>query len=213
MRRLARVAVLMLWTAGLSGCLLPGGETVPMHTHVLRLDRPLSVSAGETWRTAAGALVVSAPLAQAGVDSPRMVYLLRPHEVSAYATHQWTDTPARMLVPLLVQALERTGAWKVVVPAPTAVRAEYRLDSELLALEQQFFQQPSRVRLALRARLVELKSRRVLGTRGFEVVEEAPSDDADGGVTAANRAAEKLLDEVAAWAGGCATKQQPSGCE
>ena len=162
---------------------------------------------------AAGALVVSTPLAQAGVDSPKMVYLLRPHEVSAYATHQWADTPARLLVPLLVQALERTGVWRVVVPAPTAVRAEYRLDSELLALEQQFFGQPSRVRLALRARLVESKTQRVLGARGFEVVEEAPSDDADGGVVAATRAAEKLLDALAGWAAGCVGRQQGTGCE
>jgi len=157
-------------------------------------------------------LIVGIPQARAGYDTPRMVYLLRPHELTMYATNQWADTPARMLAPLLVQALEGTGVWKVVVQMPTAIRGDYRLDSELLVFEQQFFQQPSRVRLGLRAYLVDLKSQNVLGVRAFEVTEEAPSEDAYGGVVAANRAAAKLLDELAAWSVACLDRQHLGAC-
>jgi cholesterol transport system auxiliary component len=66
-------------------------------------------------------------------------------------------------------------------------------------LEQQFFSTPSRVRLALRVQLIDLKQQRIIGTRDFEVFEDAPSDDAYGGVIATNRATAKLLEQLAAW--------------
>ena len=41
--------------------------------------------------------------------------------------------------------------------------------------------------------------RSVVGSREFAIREEAPSDDAHGGVVAANRAVEKLLEQVINW--------------
>ena len=105
-----------------------------------------------------------------------------------------------MLAPLLAQAMERTGLWRVVVQTPSTVRADYRLDCENLVLEQEFFSL-SRVRLALHAQLIDVKRQSVMDARDFEVFEDAPSDDAYGGVTAANRAVAKLLGELAEWTG------------
>jgi cholesterol transport system auxiliary component len=144
-------------------------------------------------------LVVSLPRAQAGFDTTRMVYLLRPHEVSYYAFNQWADTPARMLMRLLALAMEKRALWVAVFQMPGPVRPDYRLDSDNLVLEQQFFSKPSRVRLALRAQLIDMKRQTVMDSRSFEIFEEAPTEDAYGGVIAANRAAVRLLDEVAAW--------------
>jgi len=144
-------------------------------------------------------LLVNPPRALAGFDTSQMVYLRRPHEVSYYAANQWVDTPGRMLSSLLVQAMRSTGLWRAVVQAPSAVRADYLLDCDNLVLEQQFFSQPSRVRLALRAQIVETKNHAILGTRYFEIFEAATSDDAYGGVVAANRATAQLLGEMADW--------------
>jgi cholesterol transport system auxiliary component len=146
-----------------------------------------------------GTLLVSLPRAEAGFDTARMAYLRRPHELSYYAFNQWADTPPRMLMGLLAQAMERSDLWRAVVQMPSPVRADYRLDSDNLVLEQQFFSTPSRVRLALRVQLIDLKQQRIISTRDFEVSEEAPSDDAYGGVIAANRATAKLLEQVADW--------------
>jgi cholesterol transport system auxiliary component len=66
-------------------------------------------------------------------------------------------------------------------------------------LEQQFISRPSRVRLALRAQIVDLKKSAILATQYFELFEVAPSDDAYGGVQAANRASAKLITELAEW--------------
>jgi cholesterol transport system auxiliary component len=137
-----------------------------------------------------------------------MVYVKQPFELSYYAVNQWVDAPAYMIAPALVRAMERTGAWKSVVQAPTTVRGHYRLETEQLSLEQQFFESPSLVRIALRAQLLDLRSHAVIGTKWFEVMEAAPSDDAYGGVVAASRASGRLLDDLAMWASACVKRAE-----
>jgi cholesterol transport system auxiliary component len=45
----------------------------------------------------------------------------------------------------------------------------------------------------------------------FEAVEGAPSDDPYGGVVAANRAVDRVLDEIAKWCGENATSRRSEG--
>jgi cholesterol transport system auxiliary component len=104
-----------------------------------------------------------------------------------------------MLQQIMVENLEKSRLWSAVLQAPGSVPAQYRLDCDNLVLEQQFYSRPSRVRLALRAQLIETKSQSVLATRYFELFEPAPSDDPYGGVQAANHASAKLISELAEW--------------
>jgi cholesterol transport system auxiliary component len=181
------------------GCSIGPADRSAPHTYLLNPEFSFKSFSANTGRTGHGTLLVSVPKAQPGFDTPRMAYLLRPHEVSYYAFNQWADTPSRMLAALLAQAMEMTGLWRAVVQAPSTVRAEYRLDCDNLVLEQQFFS-ASRVRLALRAQLIDVKRQSVMDARDFEVFEDAPSDDAYGGVIAANRATARLLAGVVGWA-------------
>jgi cholesterol transport system auxiliary component len=117
-----------------------------------------------------------------------------------------------MLAPLLIQAVERAGSWGAVVQMPSTVRGDYRLDVEHLALQQEFFQQPSQVRLTLRAQLIELQKQCVLGLRKFEVLEDAPSENAYGGVLAANLAVTRLLKQMTDWLNTYLINDVPGTC-
>jgi cholesterol transport system auxiliary component len=183
----------------LNGCSIGPAEKSAPRTYLLDPELSFKSTPANAAGTSLGTLLVTTPRAQAGFDTPRMVYLLRPHEVSYYALNQWTDSPARMLAHPLVQAMESTRLWNAVVQAPSPVLAGYRLDCDNLVLEQQFFSNPSRVRLALRAQLIDVNRQSVMGTRDFEIFEVAPSEDAYGGVVAANRATAKLLEQLAEW--------------
>lgn len=195
-----KVLLLALPTVVLSACAFtPARPLTEPHTYVLSVEPQSLDSAGTPRSSATATLLVTLPQAQAGFDSPRMAYLLRPHEVRYYADSLWADTPARMLARLLVQALERTGTWRAVVLMPTPVRWEYRLDSDDLALQQEFVSKPSRIRVTLHLRLVDQRGQAVVAARRFEIVEEAESEDPYGGVLAANRAVAGLLDQVSKW--------------
>jgi len=149
--------------------------------------------------SAAPTLVVSPPRAAAGFDSQRIIYLRQAHALEHYAYNEWVDTPARMLAPLIVAAVERSAAFRAVVQTPSTVAGDMRLDTEVMRLQHEFLSNPSRVRFTLRAYLVDIATRRVLGSREFEAVAAAPSEDPYGGVIAANEAARAVLDELAAF--------------
>lgn len=184
-----------------TGCpsLRSGSEVV--HTYQLSLDGSHNEA-----RPAGGngpILLVGTPQAEPGFETPRMVYVKRPYELEYFAANQWADTPARMFTPLLVQALSQSGAWRDVVLLPSSVAGDLRLDSYGFALQQEFLQQPSRVRVTSRAQLVDLKQSTIVGMQTFEAIELAPSENAYGGVLAANRAVAVLLGQMASWLQEC----------
>jgi len=165
---------------------------------------PPSFYALESARTAtatspaasAPTLIVNPTTAAAGFDSQRIIYVRETHKLEYFAHSEWVDPPARMLAPLLVAALEGTGAFRAVVPTPSAAAGDVRLDTEIIRLQHEFLTQPSRVRFTLRAHLVDTKTRRVLAWREFDAVADATSEDPYGGVVAANRAVQTVLEEL-----------------
>jgi len=198
-----------VWMAATTGCISSRTDSQPVHTYQLALD-----ASSEEVRSAdlnGPVLLVSPAQPEPGFDTPRMVYLKRAYEVEYYAYNQWAEAPARMFTPLLVHSLARNGVWGAVIPLPGAVRGDFRLDSYGLAVQQEFLQQPSRVRVTVRTQLIDLKESRIVGTRTFEMLEGAPSDDAYGGVLAANRAMAAMLDQIGSWLQGCLRRAPACG--
>lgn len=142
-------------------------------------------------------LAVSMPHARAGFDTAQMVWVQQAHGLKVYSRNRWADTPARMLAPLIAQTLEHAGAFQAVVQTPSAVPAALRLDTELIRLQQDFSVRPSRVQLTLSAQLIDVGTRRVIASAEFDETENAVTEDAYGGVRAANLALERLLARLA----------------
>ncbi len=199
--RLAHVACALL-ALTVAGCLSPRTDSSETHTYQLSLDgRPGEVRPG---KPDGPVLLVSQPQAEPGFESQRMVYVKRPYQLEYYAVNQWADTPVRMFAPLMVQALnQQNDTWRAVISLPSSIRGDYRLDTHGFLLQQEFLQQPSRVRVMVRTQLVDLKELTVLSTRAFEVVENAASENPYGGVQASNRAVAGLLDQINSWLRQC----------
>ena len=148
-------------------------------------------------------LTVNPPSARPGFDTPQIAYVRQAHKLDYYVKNRWADTPSRMLAPLLAQALEQAGSFRAVVRTANPVPADLRLDTELIRLQHDFTAHPSRVELTLRAQLYDVKGRKVLAVREFNAAESATSEDAYGGVVAANRALERVLEQLIEF---CATE-------
>ncbi|MGP1678586.1 MAG: ABC-type transport auxiliary lipoprotein family protein [Burkholderiales bacterium] len=196
---------------GLGGCSTLRQTTTPNPAFYTleRAPATAATAAGSTKAptsalSAAPTLIIDPPHAAAGFDSPRIIYVRETHKLEYFAHSEWVDPPARMLAPLLVAAIEHTGAFRAVVLTPSAASGELRLDTEIIRLQHEFGSPPSRVRFTLRAYLVEDKTRRVLAWREFEAVVPAASENPYGGVVAANRAVQTVLEELAAFCAGAA---------
>jgi cholesterol transport system auxiliary component len=117
-----------------------------------------------------------------------------------------------MLHPLLISSLEHTGSWGAVATASGALRADYRLEVSGLVLVQEFDSTSSHLRLSWRAQVIRLHDGQPVGVRRFETVQAATSDDAYGGVRAANQALATLLGDMSAWVRTCVTNHQKAPC-
>ena len=141
-------------------------------------------------------LIVNPPRAAAGFDSQRIIYVREPHKLEYFANSEWVDPPALMLGPLVVAAVQNSGAFSAVVLTPGAAVGDWRLDTEIIRLQHEFQTQPSRVRFTLRAYLVDSKTRRVLAWREFDDYAPAESENPYGGVLAANLVVQTVLDKL-----------------
>jgi cholesterol transport system auxiliary component len=200
----ALVVWLIAVAAGCAALKPPEAEMVSLYVFDLPAARPSAQTPSRPHNTV---LAVSATRALAGFDTPRMAYATQPFEIDYFAKSRWADAPARMLSPLIVRALDERGEFSAVIHNPGVAAADLRLDTELVRLQHEFLQKPSRVRITLRAQLVNLNDRRVIASREFEEVEPAVADNAYAGVAAANRALERLLTRLAEFCAQAAASQ------
>lgn len=183
----------------LAGLLLAGCASLPAprgnSPNIYVLDARSAVPASAVKHDLV--MAVNMPQARPGFETAQIAYLQQPHELNYFANSRWTNTPARMLQPLLVQALEQSAAFRAVVQTGSAVPADMRLDLELIRLQHDFTAHPSRVQVTLQAQLIDLRGKRVLAVQQFDATENADTEDAYGGVGAANRLVQKVLGQVA----------------
>ena len=197
-----RIIALSLIYVLASGCAVLRPTATPTPPTVYALDSvsqaPARTAPSRT--TAAPVLLVSMPRDVPALDTRHILYIRHPHQLEYFVHSEWSNTPAHMLAPLVAAAMDNSGAFRAVLRAPSAARADLRLDLEVMELQQDFEHTPSLVQFALHAALIDEITRRVVASRHFEIVEVAPSANPYGGVIAANAAVARALDRLAAFA-------------
>lgn len=191
-------ATLLFGTVGCAG-LLPKPPVAPTYYTLDEIPRADGATLQRLPAATASrpTLAVNVPRAAAGYDSTRIVYAREPQRLDSYANSVWIDTPAKMLTPMMVAAIESSGAFAAVVSTPSAARADIELDTQIVRLQHDFSGTPSRVRFTLRASLIDSITRRVLVSREFDSVVSSPSEDARGGVVAAQAAVGGVMAQLA----------------
>jgi len=179
----------------LAACVGPQGKSQDSATYLLSAALPLKPGNAKSTQT----ILVAPMRAHPGFDTPRMAYVREPNQIAYYAYNRWVEAPARMLTPLVTQALDASQGFSAVVQSPGAVHTQLRLETELVSLTQDFSVKPSRMHLVLRAQLVDTQTQSIRGSRSFETQAPAGSEDARGGADAVNRALPEMLGRLAEW--------------
>lgn len=143
-------------------------------------------------------LLVMEPIASPGYQSSKMIYVTVPYELKSFADHRWVAPPSDLLLPLMANRLRAAGYFKAIVTPPFSGAATYQLNTQLLALQQEFLQPNSVVRLVMEVTLINVATGGVMANRVFEITVPA-NNDPYSGVLATNKAAHQLLDQIAAF--------------
>ncbi|MBW8305658.1 MAG: PqiC family protein [Thiobacillus sp.] len=182
----------------LSGCINLGEKTkIPAVVYYV-LNDPVSATDPAPLRADAKTLLVLDTTTGSFYDTDQLVFSRSAGTRGQYQFARWTERPGKRFADLMRTRLDRQGAWNVSA-AGGYVRGDMLLDTELVEFYHDAASEPGQMRLVLRAELVDLKQRALLGRRVFEQQVPLTTYDAAGAAQAANLAVSRALDELSAW--------------
>ena len=182
----------------LTGCINLGEKTkIPAVVYYV-LNDPVSATDPAPLRADAQTLLVLDTTTGSFYDTDQLVFSRSAGTRGQYQFARWTERPGKRFADLMRTRLDRQGAWNVSA-AGGYVRGDMLLDTELVEFYHDAGSEPGQMHLVLRAELVDLKQRALLGRRVFEQQVPLTTYDAAGAAQAANLAVSRALDELSAW--------------
>ncbi len=142
------------------------------------------------------ALLITKPEAMAGYRTEQMLYIKKRFSLSPFAKNAWSNPPADMLYPLLVQRFQDSHAFRAISSSPYADKADYRLDTQLIELHQNFLSKKSTLRFVAKITVTRIHDNRVLASRLLEQNIPCSSNTPYGGVIAANQASSIFVNKA-----------------
>jgi cholesterol transport system auxiliary component len=141
-------------------------------------------------------LYVSPVEAAGGYQTEKMLYIDKTFGLHPFTKNAWVDSPGDMLYPLLVESLQKSGYFKAIVSKVYAEYFDYRLDTYLLKLQQNFTKKPSQLELSVKVVVTDVKHNKPLRSRIIHVKALCPMNTPYGGVIAANKATLALTAQI-----------------
>lgn len=141
-------------------------------------------------------IFISAPIATTGYQTEQMLYVSKPFELSAFTKNSWVGDPASMLSPLIVQSLQSSKYFFAVTSIPYADKSDFRLDTQLLTLQQNFLVRPSVLDFIVKNVVTDTKNSQVIASRIFTYHMPCSIDAPYGGVLAANQVTKQYTKQL-----------------
>lgn len=196
-RRVLRAALVLPLAGVLAACDLavPGQGPLP---DLYRLT-PKSTFAPDL-PTVEWQLLLEPPLTNASIDTTRIGLQRSSTSVEYYARANWSDRAPQMIQTLMVESFENSGRIVAVGRDSVALRADYILKSDLREFQAEYLGGNNpQVHVVIIARLVKMPRRSIIGSKKFEAVIAAESDNMDAIIAAFDEALGKVLKRLVEW--------------
>lgn len=148
-------------------------------------------------------LLVEAPVASAGIDTPRIAVARSPTSIDYFADVSWADRAPNMIHGLIVQSFEDSGRIVSVGRDTVGLRSDFVLKTELRDFQAEYATPashfPERVRVRIAAKLVGMPRRTIEAGETFEAVVPVRGRDFTDVVAAFNEALGSVEDRLVEW--------------
>lgn len=205
-----RMTFVAVATAAMMACSMPGPAKIT-EKQLYVLKAPDMSNAVDPASEACFSLRISNTRSAAGFNTSRMAYSKEPDRLEYFAYHEWAAPPAKMIASMMESGLSASGLFSVVLAGSPDIRTDLRLDSELQILQQDFSAGKNTVQLGVKVSLVEPATRSLKSSRTFSYREAADAENAEAGVAAANRAANRFMADLATFLREIIRKDDCSG--
>lgn len=186
--------LLLLITLLLSACTLFGAVKLPEVNYYVVNTVP---AVAKKYHPKPVSILVAPVETSAEFNTTLMAYTTEPYKVGYFVKNRWVETPAQMLLPLMVQTLQNTHYFSRVGTSKAAGNYQYTLYTQLLHFEQVFKEHTNFVRITLSAELIRNDNNHLIAAKQFSVLEPSPEYSPYGGVMAMNRAVADILIQLA----------------
>lgn len=144
-------------------------------------------------RQHAATLLVLAPETAPAYATPRIAYTTSKDQIAYFSRNEWAETPAQMMLPLIVETLQKTHYFSAVLTPPYFGHSSFLLRTEIIELAQDFTIDPAVLRLKVHADLRRETFSQQIAAKEFLITEPLGARNPQAGVVAANAAVERLL--------------------
>lgn len=186
----------IVFTLLLGGCFGLGKETPEVVNYVLE---DLAAPTQKSTPTDPRSLLVLDTTASGFYDNENLVYSRALGTRGQYQYARWTERPGKRFSDLLQKRLAAQSGFASVAVAGGQVRGDLVLDTDLSEFYHDAASSPGSVRVQLRAELIDLKTRKLIGRQWFERRVPIASYDAAGAAKGFNQATTGVLDDLVAW--------------
>lgn len=187
-------ALLLIGVSSLGLCACSAVKLPPIAKYTINnYQKPVSQAPSRNHLS----LLITTPIAASGYTTDKMMYMQTPFRLQSFSNNKWVAPPANMFLPILEQAIKNTRRFNAVVTPPFSGVTDYRLNTKILALQQEFIRPDSQIRLIVQASLVNSKTNRVMFTQTYKTLMPTPMKTPYGGVIATSEAANKTARRIA----------------
>ena len=184
-----------LITLSLGGCASLAGNKHEIVTYVLKDPGHVISPAVPNPHT----LLVVGTTTNAFYNTDSIAFSRAPDTRGLYQYAHWTEHPGKRVGELLLARLAADHIFATVASSGSNVKGGWLLDTRLLEFYHRATSSPGSSYIELRAEVLDLQSRTLVGRKLFIQEVPAPAYNAAGAVTAFNIATGKLLDDIEAW--------------
>ena len=142
-------------------------------------------------------LLVSQPEGNSIYNTSDMAYTTKAYEIGYFVKSSWVEAPTQMLQPLIIQTLQKTHYFHTVGSSSTIGQYSYILNTQLIQLQQDYSKMRPILHFIVRAQIIDAATNQIVGSKEFAVNEPITRNDPYSGVTAANKAASAILNQLA----------------
>jgi len=189
---------LLAASTALTGCLNLGDASKAPAVVYYVLNDAVPAAPATPLPATAPTLVVLDTSASGFYDTDQLIFSRSADTRGQYQFARWTERPGKRFADLMRARLDRQGIWHVSAGGGY-VRSDMLLDTELVEFYHDAVNNPGQMRLVLRAELVDMKQRKLLGRRVFEQQVPLASYDAAGAAQASSQAVGRVLDDLTVW--------------